>query len=136
MVLFSLSGWLKHLNGKSRGSRLQSRGARHGCHSGAGKARFVPRLEPLEDRSLPNTFTVTNLNDNGPGSLRSAVLAANAHPGPDVIQFAPRLHGTILLTSGELAITDGLAIDGPGARQLTVSGNHASRVFDISGGRT
>src|SRR5438105_2798513 len=136
MVLFSLSGWLKHLNRKSTGSRLQSRRACHGSHSGATKARFVPRLEPLEDRSLPSTFTVTNLHDSGPGSLRAAILAADAHPGPDVIQFAPELHGTIRLTSGELAITDSLAINGPGVLQITVSGNHASRVFDISGGPT
>ena len=84
-------------------------------------------------RSLLSTFTVTNLHDSGPGSLRAAVLAGDAHPGPDIIQFAPGLHGTILLTSGELAITDSLAINGPGALQITVSGNHASRVFDISG---
>jgi hypothetical protein len=133
MVLFSLSGWLKHVNRKSTGSRRQARRACRGGPSGATKARFVPRLEALEDRSLPSTFAVTNLHDSGPGSLRAAVLAANAHPGPDVIQFAPGLQGTILLTSGELAITDSLAMDGPGASQLTVSGNHASRVFDISG---
>ena len=60
---------------------------------------FVPRLEPLEDRSLPSTFTVTNMNDSGPGSLRAAVLAADAHPGPDTINFKPGLSGTIRLTT-------------------------------------
>ncbi|HMC89491.1 MAG TPA: hypothetical protein VKI17_08080, partial [Gemmataceae bacterium] len=94
---------------------------------------FVPRLEPLEVRSLPSTFTVTNLNDSGSGSLRAAVLAADAHPGPDTINFKPGLSGTIRLTSGELAVTDTVKIQGPGALQITVSGNHASRVFDISG---
>src|SRR5262249_3518806 len=43
---------------------------------------------------------------------------------------------TITLTSGELAITRSLDIEGPGAKQLTVSGNNASRVFDVSGGVT
>jgi hypothetical protein len=95
---------------------------------------FVPRLEVLEDRCLPSTFTVTNLLDAGAGSLRAAVSAANANPGADVINFATT--GAIALTSGELDVTDSLDIEGPGANQLTVSGNNASRVFDISGGVT
>jgi hypothetical protein len=33
------------------------------------------RLEALEDRTVPSTFTVTNLLDTGPGSLRAAVTA-------------------------------------------------------------
>jgi hypothetical protein len=93
---------------------------------------FVPRLEVLEDRALPSTFTVTNLLDSGPGSLRAAVTAANANPGPDSINFATT--GTITLTSGQLDITDSLTINGPGAKELTLSGNNTSRVFSISGG--
>jgi hypothetical protein len=34
------------------------------------------------------TFTVTNTNDNGPGSLRQAILNANATTGADAINFA------------------------------------------------
>ena len=45
------------------------------------RAGFRPRLEPLEDRSVPATFTVLNLADAGDGSLRQAVLDANALPG-------------------------------------------------------
>src|SRR5262249_53534847 len=70
----------------------------------------------------------------GPGSLRQAVLDANAHPGADLIQFAPGLHGTLTLTSGELAITDSVDISGPGANELGVSGNNASRIFEIAAG--
>src|SRR6202011_732248 len=33
------------------------------------------------------TFAVTSLADSGPGSLRQAILDANASPGADVIQF-------------------------------------------------
>src|SRR5262249_54889842 len=40
----------------------------------------------------------------------------------------------ITLTSGELLITDDLRLDGPGAHRLAVSGNHASRVFQIGTG--
>ena len=33
------------------------------------------------------TFVVTNANDSGPGSLRQAVLDANAAPSADTIVF-------------------------------------------------
>ncbi|HND56446.1 MAG TPA: choice-of-anchor Q domain-containing protein, partial [Pirellulaceae bacterium] len=75
------------------------------------------------------TYTVTNLSDSGAGSLRQAVLDANANAGYDEIQFA--VNGTILLTSGEIVISDAVTISGPGASRLTVSGNNASRVFRL-----
>jgi hypothetical protein len=45
--------------------------------------------ELLKDRTVPSTFTVLNLADSGTGSLRQAVLDANANPGADLILFAP-----------------------------------------------
>src|SRR5262245_17445478 len=90
-------------------------------------------LESLEDRSVPSTFTVVNFADSGTGSLRQAVLDANANPGADLIRFGPGARdGIIVLTSGQLSITDHLQIDGPAADRLAVSGNDASRVFQIS----
>src|SRR5437899_10259399 len=82
-----------------------------------------PTVEQLEDRNLLSTFTVLNLNDSGPGSLRQAVLDANARPGSDAIAFAHGLSGPLSLTGGELPITDDLTIRGPGEGRLTVSGN-------------
>lgn len=92
-----------------------------------------PRVEALESRLTPSTFTVMNLGDSGPGSLRQAVLDANALPGADVIAFSPHVRGTITLTGGEVSITDRLTLDGPGAARLAVSGNDAGRVFHVAG---
>ena len=72
------------------------------------------------------TITVTNTNDSGAGSLRDALAVAN---DGDTID-ATDLSGTILLTSGELQITHNVAIDGPGAGNLAVSGNATFRVFE------
>ncbi len=72
------------------------------------------------------TNTVTTLADGGAGSLRQAIADSAAD---DTIHFA--VTGTITLTSGELVITNSLTIAGPGAASLAVSGNSASRVFNI-----
>ena len=93
-------------------------------------------VERLEDRTVPSTFTVHNLADSGPGSLRQAIDDANANPGADLIRFASPVGGTLTLTSSQLSITDDLILDGPGVHRLTISGNDASRVFSVSGGAT
>jgi hypothetical protein len=85
----------------------------------------------LASGALAATFTVSSLNDSGPGSLRQAVLEANASPGADEVVFTPGLAGTITLTSGEILIADSLTIHGPGAGALTVSGNDQSRIFHV-----
>ena len=85
-------------------------------------------------RVRANNFTVMNLDDSGDGSLRQAIIDANANPGPDSIDFQDELAGTITLTSGQLpAITEDLTINGPGIFSIAVSGNNASRVFEIGG---
>ena len=47
---------------------------------------LVPGIPRLRD-SQAATFTVTNTNDSGAGSLRQAILDANANPGLDTIAF-------------------------------------------------
>ncbi|WP_422924199.1 beta strand repeat-containing protein [Singulisphaera sp. PoT] len=93
---------------------------------------FSPGLSVLEGRIVLSTLVVTDANDSGPGSFRQAIIDAH---GGDTITFANSLRGqTITLTSGELAINKDLDIEGPGAGFLTVSGNDASRVFNVSAG--
>src|SRR5947208_15115254 len=96
----------------------------------AARPTFRPTLEALEDRWVPSLLTALNNLDSGAGSLRAEIAAAH---NSDTIVFAPSLDGqTITLTSGELLIKHNVTITGPGAGQLTVSGNHASRVFEVS----
>ena len=71
--------WLSHLLRAWRARPLAGRGPR--------RAQRGLELEPLEDRQLLATFTVLNTNDAGPGSLRQAILDANATPGLDAINF-------------------------------------------------
>ncbi|MEM1277713.1 MAG: CSLREA domain-containing protein, partial [Pseudomonadota bacterium] len=63
-------------------------------------------------------FTVTTLTDesveNATLSLREAVALANATAGDDEIVFASGLQGTLSLTGGEIAVTDGVTISGTG----------------------
>lgn len=102
-------------------------GKRHGTQSL--RPSFRPSLETLGDRLVPSTLTVTNNLDSGPGSLRAEIAAARSG---DTVNFAPSLDGeTLTLTSGELAITKSLSIVGPGASQLTISGDDRFRVFDL-----
>jgi hypothetical protein len=93
------------------------------------RSRLV--LESLEGRCVPTT--VTNLNEAGDGSLRQAIIDT---PAGGTVDFQAGLSGTITLMTGELEIAKNLSIDGPGANVITVSGNYASRVFDISASLT
>lgn len=82
------------------------------------------------------TLTVTNCADSGGGSLRDAIATANSGGG-DTITFAGSLGCSLItLTSGELSITSGVTITGPGASSLAISGGNSSRVFGISGSDT
>ncbi len=75
------------------------------------------------------TFTVTNTNDSGAGSLRQAI--ADAKPG-DVVKFDASLaNQTITLSSGQLEVNKNLTIDGQDAPNLTISGDNKYRVLEV-----
>src|SRR5439155_774678 len=87
-------------------------------------------------RTQQATIIVTSTNDNGPGTLRDTIAAAN---DGNTIQFDPALNGqTITLTSGELVIDKNITISGPGPNFLTVSAlfipKFLFRVFHVSPG--
>jgi hypothetical protein len=84
------------------------------------------------------TFTVSNTDDSGAGSLRQAIIDANGAAGDDVIVFAGGPFGdstpdTITLGGTALQITSNITVQGPGTNLLTISGNNASTVFIASG---
>ena len=90
------------------------------------------------------TFTVTTTADlvdpnDGELSLREAVAKANATAAADTINFDAVLEGTtLLLTGGELAISQDLTIDGDSnndGSEVTLSGGNASRMLNIAGSR-
>jgi hypothetical protein len=72
------------------------------------------RVEALEERLLLSIFTVTNTNDAGRGSLRQAILDANAHAGLNTIAFDIGGGGvqTIQPMSALPAITNPVILDG------------------------
>ncbi|TFH35472.1 MAG: hypothetical protein E4G99_07220, partial [Anaerolineales bacterium] len=76
------------------------------------------------------TFTASNLNDSGAGSLRQAIDDANASPGADTITF--NISGTITLGSTLPTIIDaaGLTIDGTG-QAVMISGDDLYQVLIV-----
>ncbi|MCU0268831.1 MAG: hypothetical protein MUF83_09300 [Acidimicrobiales bacterium] len=60
------------------------------------------------------TFTVSNTNDSGPGSLRQAVVDANTAPGADTVVIPAGLGAITLTSTIQLTDTSGTTIQGNG----------------------
>ncbi len=81
-----------------------------------------------------NTWTVTNCNDSGIGSLRNAVASASS--GSTINFDLSPSSATITLTSGQIEITNSVSISGPGANSLAISGDNSSRIFQVDAAAT
>ncbi len=104
----------------------------------------------LANQAHADSFTVSNTNDSGAGSLRQAILDANGNANPtveDVITFDSGVTGTINLTTvGDTAtgasafiLQEKVKIVGPGASQLTVQRDASVttlRIFYVPSGAT
>ena len=78
----------------------------------------------LSKPAAANTYTVTSTADAGPGTLRQAIIDANANPGPDTIVFlialagnnfegiSPASYAVIEINTALPAITGAVLIDG------------------------
>jgi len=91
--------------------------------------------------ALADTFVVNAADDAGDGvcqdvtagdcTLRDAVIEANDNTGVfDDITFASSITG-VTLGGGELSVTEGVYIQGNGADATTISGDDASRLFNL-----
>jgi autotransporter-associated beta strand protein len=76
---------------------------------------------------------VTNGNDSGAGSLRSAIIFANANPG-STITFSLAANSTVAIATPLPPINANVTIDGSGSPGLTLSGANANRVFFVLSG--
>ena len=105
--------------------------------------------EPLEARNLLAAFIVNTINDSGTGSLRDAIVQANANGSADTITFDSGVFSTpksINLTSALPTITGAVAIAGPGQSLLTIDAGGGTnnvvgdgdgfRIFNIDDGIT
>lgn len=142
----SFTNWLRSLRSVIAPGRVErqhrSRILRHGP-----AARYRPQLEVLEDRLTLSTFSVTTALDEfdggtaanpaGPDGLLSLREAIGAASSGDHVRFDHRLSGSTILLDpgkGELLIDKDLRIKGLGAEKLAISGNHASRIFEVASG--
>jgi hypothetical protein len=83
--------------------------------------------------------TATGASGNSLAAAKAGQIdTTNPFGTMDVIQFDPHLFGptprVITVVEGELLVDRSVAILGPGAGQLAVSGNNQSRVFEVAGG--
>lgn len=107
--------------------------------SGNGRNGILQGGAQLVVSSIPPLQTVasnivTTLADSGAGSLRQAILDANAGLCSDTITFAVK--GTILVASPLPNITADVTIQGPGTNLVTISGNNASSLLTFAIGTT
>src|SRR3954451_18574831 len=105
------SGMSRHRR-RTRSRRLEHRRvtAKRAALAGAGLSLGVTLAGGASADAA--TFTVTNLNDSGAGTLRQAIFDANTALGPDQITFQSSLSGQITLGSALPTITTPVEVTG------------------------
>jgi predicted outer membrane repeat protein len=108
-----------------RSWRVPSDGARFGALVLAGG--WLAMLDaPCASAAL---YTVTNTNDSGAGSLRTAIQQANANAGTDTIQMLSGAAGTIALASALPTLTDSVTIVGRGEALSAIQAPSQGRIL-------
>ena len=107
-----------------------------GQFAGGFSLSFTTVSDPTGPAALIVTTPADTVANDGVVSLREAINTANADGNSSVISFdipgaGPHL---ITLTGGQLTLSQPVDIDndGPGVESVTVSGNNATRIFNVS----
>gem|GEM_PF-849238 len=121
-------------DGSQRGSTKRSR-------------RFRPRVEALEQRLVLATFSPDILAADGTaGSLRAAIVAANANAQDDVVELGAGYWKLALpnpvgqenaAATGDFDLTESgktITIQGAGVAQTFLDGNNVDRLFQVMPG--
>jgi hypothetical protein len=75
------------------------------------RGAYRPRLEVLEDRSVPSTLTITSSGDDGNQAHTLRYAVAHAQSG-DTILLTAAVKSPIVLTQGELVLSKNVTIEG------------------------
>ena len=92
----------------------------------------VAQASAAHNPTYSQTFVVSSLSDTGPGSLRAAILSANATPAGDSTLISFSVNGTITLASPLPTIARKVTIDATSA-PTHVSGGPPVVALDFNG---
>jgi hypothetical protein len=93
------------------------------------------RVEPLEDRAVPAVLFVTSGADDGPGSLRAALAAADADPDADAVFIRSQVRTITLDAPLGYAGAESLRLKGHGTVIQPAAGREGSfDLFEATGG--
>lgn len=88
---------------------------------------------------VQDSLLVTNTNDDGPGSLRATIKAADTPLGIDrIVQFAPALSGKTITLGSEIVIDqhDAVTLDASSLPSgITIDGGGYTRLFYVPSGK-
>ncbi len=98
-----------------------------------GRLPYRPGLVVLEDRLVLSTLTVTSSADDVTQNHTLRYAVAHAHSG-DTILLTAAIKSPIVLTNGELLLSQNVTIESVPGKTPSISGDGLSRVFEISAG--
>ena len=112
-------------------SQIGCRGnaASRSCRRGAWLLAALLLTHALAAPASALVYVVTNTNDSGAGSLRAAIISANASLGADEITFSLAGCPCVITLASSLLVSESLTITGPGAGNLAVDGASAVQVL-------
>jgi len=91
-----------------------------------------PQLLHLIVNSLADRLDPIPVIDVANMTLRDAVALSNLNPGADTIEISPTIITPIVLTLGQLTITDTVSIGGNGPDVSKIAAGPGSRIFNIT----